>query len=94
MYQKDEIRQFKGKGAVMYYKVLMEGGHMGAGKSYDMARYLQADGLVSILDMLKKMPRLKAKGFGRAVKEIRAVSREEFCQGKKMEARDNYLMRR
>ncbi len=77
----------------MYYKVLMEGGHMGAGKSYDMARYLQADNLVSILDALKRMPRLKIKGFSKAVKEITAISREEFCQGKKMEGRDNYLTR-
>jgi len=77
----------------MYYKVLMEGGHMGAGKSYDMTRYLQADSVISILDTLKRMPRLKVKGFSRAVREITAVSREEFCQGKKTEGRDNYLMR-
>lgn len=77
----------------MYYKVLMEGGHMGAGKSYDMTRYFKADGLVSVLDILKKMPRLKAKGFSRAVKEIAAVSREEFFEGKKREDRDNYLTR-
>jgi hypothetical protein len=75
----------------MYYKVLMEGGHMGAGKSYDMTRYLQADSLISILDILKKMPRLKVKGFSRAVKEIAAVSREEFFRGKEREGRDNYL---
>ena len=78
----------------MYYKVLMEGGHMGAGKSYDMTRYLQADNLVSILDSLKKMPRLKAKGFSRSVKEITAVSCEEFSRGKKMEGEDNYLTQR
>ena len=77
----------------MYYKVLMEGGHMGAGKSYDMKRYFQADSLISILDTLKKMPRLKVKGFSRSVKEISTVSRDEFCQGKNMEGRDNYLMR-
>ena len=77
----------------MYYKVLMEGGHMGAGRSYDMTRYLQADNLISILDTLKKMPRLKVKGFSRSVKEIATVSREEFFEGKKMEGRDNYLTR-
>lgn len=78
----------------MYYKVMMEGGHMGAGKSYDMTRYFQADNLVSILDKLKKVSRLKGKGFSRSVKEIAAVSREEFSWGKKMEGRDNYLKRR
>ena len=77
----------------MYYKVLMEGGHMGAGKSYDITRYLQAESLGSILDILKKMPRLKVKGFSRSVKEIAVVSREEFFQGKKVEGRDNYLTR-
>ena len=75
----------------MYYKVLMEGGHIGAGKSYDMTRYLQADSLISILDTLKKMPRLKVKGFSKAVKEITTVSHKEFCRGKRKESRDNYL---
>lgn len=76
----------------MYYKVLMEGGHMGAGKSYDMTRYLRADNLFSIFDILASMPRLKSKGVGKSVKLITPVSRDEFVRGKDGEAHDPYLM--
>ena len=48
----------------MYYKVLMEGGHMGAGKSYDMVRYFKADNIGVVFDILKRFPRMKSKGAG------------------------------
>ncbi|MBE9503579.1 MAG: hypothetical protein IME96_05335 [Proteobacteria bacterium] len=77
----------------MYYKVLMEGGHVGAGKSYDMTRYFKADNIGSIYDLLHKMPRLKSKGLGKSVKLIQPVSEEEFIKGRHCEKRDPYLMR-
>ena len=43
----------------MYYKVLMEGGHMGAGKSYDMCRYCNVSNVGVIFDLLKKMPSME-----------------------------------
>ncbi len=75
----------------MYYKVLMEGGHMGAGKSYDMCRYFSVSNVGVIFDLLKKMPRLKSKGAGRSVKLIEPISKEEFRKGRSSEARDPYL---
>ncbi len=77
----------------MYYRVLMEGGHMGAGKSYDMVRYFQADSLLSIFDILSHLPRLKTKGAGKAVKQIEPVSKREYVEGRDDEARDPYLTR-
>lgn len=77
----------------MYYKVLMEGGHVGAGKSYDMARYFQAESMNTILDLLHRMPRLKSKGFSKFVKGIEPISKDEFRRGKYREKADPYLTR-
>jgi len=75
----------------MYYKVLMEGGHVGAGKSHDMCRYFQAKNLTDIFDLLGKMPRLKSKGFSKSVKLIETISEEEFMKGRHYEMYDAYL---
>ncbi len=77
----------------MYYKVLMEGGHMGAGKSYDMIRYFRAESVNAIYEELRTLPRLKSKGSGRSVKLIEPVSREEFLAGRQREEKDRYLRR-
>ena len=77
----------------MYYKVLMEGGHMGAGKSYDMCRYFSVSHIGNIFDLLARMPRLKTKGASRSVKLIEAITREEFRRGKRRETGDAYLTR-
>ena len=77
----------------MYYKVLMEGGHMGAGKSYDMVRYFQADSLLSVFDILSHLPRLKTKGAGKSVKQIEPVSKREYVEGRWYEKKDPYLTR-
>jgi len=75
----------------MYYKVLMEGGHMGAGKSYDMCRYFSVSNIGVIFDLLGRMPRLKSKGLGSSVKLIEPISREEFKKGRSSEMTDPYL---
>ena len=77
----------------MYYKVLMEGGHMGAGKSYDMCRYFSAGNIEAIFDLLGKMPRLKSKGVSSSVKLIAPISKEEFRKGRRSEEADPYLTR-
>ncbi|MDH3976101.1 MAG: hypothetical protein OEV42_17650 [Deltaproteobacteria bacterium] len=75
----------------MYYKVLMEGGHVGSGKSYDMCRYFKASNVAAIFDLLGRMPRLKSKGFSKSVKLIERVSEEEFRQGRYQEKDNAYL---
>ena len=77
----------------MYYKVLMEGGHVGAGKSYDMCRYFSVSNVGVIFDLLGKMPRLKSKGVGRSLKMIEPISKEEYRKGRSSEAGDPYLTR-
>ena len=75
----------------MYYKVLMEGGHMGAGRSYDMCRYFNVSHIGVIFNLLGKMPRLKSKGVSRSVKLIEAISQDEYKQGRISEKINPYL---
>ncbi len=77
----------------MYYKVMMEGGHMGAGKSCDMTRYFRADNLLTVFDLLGKMPRLKSKGVSKSVKQIKEITEAEYRIGKHAESEDSYLFR-
>ena len=78
----------------MYYKVLVEGGHLGAGKSYDVARYIKAQDFNILCDALNNMPRIKGKGALKGVREIVLITEEEFRIGKRKESEEAYLMRR
>ena len=67
----------------MYYKIIMEQGHMGAGKSFEMVRYLEADGLETLINRLRYFPASKAKGAGKSLKLLKSITREEFLMGKR-----------
>lgn len=75
----------------MYFKLVMEGGHVGAGKSYDMVRYFQGDDIFGILARTCSIPRLKKKEFGGGIKFIKEISWREYLTGKGKEKRDPYL---
>ena len=77
----------------MYYKLVMEGGHVGAGKSCDMVRYFQGDDIFGVLARSRYIPRLKKKEFGGGIKFIKEISWREYITGKKRERRDPYLNR-
>ncbi|MGQ9632115.1 MAG: hypothetical protein ACUVXI_17635 [bacterium] len=76
-----------------YYKLILEGGHMGAGKSYEVARFFQAKDIVDAFRQANRMPRVKGKHFKRGVKAIKMISRAEYLRGKRMELQDPYLSR-
>ena len=75
----------------MYYKILMEHGHMGAGKSLDVVRYIEADNVEILFDELKSWPGLKAKESGRPVSMVKPISRQEFEVGKVLEFKRKYI---
>jgi hypothetical protein len=62
----------------LYYKVLIEGGHMGAGRSYDFTPYFKADNLNALYRSLNKLSRIKSRSGLRTVREVIPVSRENF----------------
>jgi len=75
----------------MYFKLVMEGGHVGAGKSYEMVRYFQGNDIFAILARTRSIPRLKKKESGGGIKFIKEISWREYLTGKGRERRDPYL---
>jgi hypothetical protein len=75
----------------MYFKLVMEGGHVGAGKSYDMVRYFEGDDIFGVLARTHHTPRLKKKEFGSGIKLIKEISWREYIYGKGRERKDHYL---
>ncbi len=74
-----------------YYKVVVKGGHMGAGKSYDMVRYYEARDILSAFTSAHSLPRVKKDQNGTAVFSIEPIVVDEYYRGKKRERRDPYL---
>jgi hypothetical protein len=75
----------------MYFKLVMEAGHVGAGKSCDMVRYFEGGGIFGILASSRSTPCLKKKEAGVGIKLIKEISRREYIHGKGREKRDPYL---
>ena len=78
----------------MFFKLIMEGGHVGAGRSYEMARYCKGDDIFSVLANAHTIPRLKKKNRTVGIKYIREISWKEYINGKKREGSDLYLNHR
>lgn len=78
----------------MFFKLILEGGHLGAGKSYDMVRYFKGTDLISVMDSALKTPRVKKKESGQGIKLIQPISEKEYLLGKTREANDPYLSHR
>ena len=71
--------------------MVMEGGHVGAGKSYEMVRYFDGDDIFGVLAQSLHTPRLKKKSTGSGIKLIKEISRREYMTGKGREKTDLYL---
>ncbi|OGP93303.1 MAG: hypothetical protein A2Z19_02440 [Deltaproteobacteria bacterium RBG_16_54_18] len=80
------------RGMRMYFKLVMEGGHVGAGKSYDMVRYFEGDDIFGVMARTRHIPRLKKKAFGSGIKLIKEISWREYIAGKGEERKDPYLI--
>jgi len=77
----------------MYFKLVMEAGHVGAGKSCDMVRYFEGDDLFGVLARSRRIPRLKKKESGNGIKLIKEISRREYISGKGRARRNPYFNR-
>lgn len=65
----------------MYYKIVMEAGHMGAGKSLEMVRYYRGSNILSMYEKAHAFPRVKKKERRRGVISIQQISRLEYEEG-------------
>lgn len=75
----------------MFFKLILEGGHLGAGKSYDIVKYLRGRDIVAVLSWAFHIPRAKKKESGKGVKLIKEISKSEYLLGKMREKNDLYL---
>ncbi len=78
----------------MYFKLVMEAGHVGAGKSCDMVRYFEGDDIFGVFAGSRRMPRLKKKESGIGIKLIKEISRQEYIHGKGRERRNHFHSQR
>jgi len=78
----------------MYYRLVMENGHMGAGKSIDTVRYFMAQNPVDLFSAAARIPRAKGKGNASGVKLIEQITRDQYEQGVAMTRSNPYLARR
>ena len=75
----------------MFFKLILESGHVGAGKSYDMVRYLEGRDIFSVLFSASHFPRVKKKKYQKGIKLIQEITRGEYLQGRMREREDPYL---
>jgi len=63
---------------MQYFKVILNGGHMGAGRSCEIVTYLEATDVASALRIASRTPGAK-KGYPmKGVSFMARISREEF----------------
>jgi hypothetical protein len=75
----------------MFFKLILESGHVGAGKSYEMVRYLQGRDIFSVLFSASHFPRVKKKRYQKGIKLIQEITKREYIQGRVREREDPYL---
>ena len=78
----------------MYFKLILENGHVGAGKSLETVRYFRGENPVDMFSLAAGVPRVKGKNSGTGVKMVQSVSREEYIKGVQQAAGDRYLSTR
>jgi len=73
----------------LYVKATFRAGHVGAGRYHEMTRYLVVRDLIEVLQVAKKMPRVKKNHL--ALINCKTISKEEYRLGKQVEKLDPYL---
>lgn len=76
------------------FKVVMEGGHMGSGKSCEFVRYFEAEDAMDLFGLLKAFPGLKNKDSASGISMVKAIYEAEFERGQSAEQEDPYYSRR
>lgn len=74
-----------------YFKVVLKGGHMGAGKSYDLVRFYEARDMLSAFLNALSLSRVKKNPNGTSIYSIERVDHEGYLRGKRRERQDPYL---
>lgn len=65
----------------MYYKVIMECGHIGAGNNHEKTWYIKGTDTVSALKTATRLPGVKKKHTLNSVKLIKEITRDDYKNG-------------
>jgi len=71
----------------MYFKVIIETGHVGAGKSCEKVCFIDAPNTVDLFVMMQRYPGLKSKRSGRYISLIKSITKDEYESGKIFKSR-------
>jgi hypothetical protein len=75
---------------VIYYKLILKGGHMGTGKYYEHTRYIGAKDTLDAWKIAMNLPRVKGN---HGIFEVRPITYNDYVSGKLRELEDPYLQR-
>lgn len=70
----------------MFYKVITECGHLGAGKGFERVWFFAGRDPLSILNKARTLPGVKRKDTSLAIKLVKRVTRGEYLKGKRKSA--------
>lgn len=65
----------------MFYKLIIECGHMGAGNGFERVWFIKGSNPLAILQKARKMPGVKRKETSLAIKLIKEIGKEEYVNG-------------
>ena len=65
----------------MFYKLITECGHIGAGNSFERTWFIKGNSPMTVLQKARRLPRVKRKETSLAIKLIERISREEYISG-------------
>lgn len=65
----------------MYYKVIMECGHIGAGNNHEKIWFIKGRDPVSVLKTATRLPGVKKKHTLNSVKLIQEITRDDYRNG-------------
>ena len=66
-----------------YYKAILKGGHVGAGKEIDFPKFFTAIDIFHAQKKVGNSPRIKGRGEGTGILEVSEISREEYLMGRR-----------
>ena len=75
----------------MFFKLVLENGHVGAGSGLETVRYFTAQDPVEMFSIASRIPRVKGKDNATGVKLIEEITQEEFERGIQSSLDNPYL---
>ena len=65
----------------MFYKLITECGHMGAGNSFERTWFIKGNDPLDVFQKARRLPRVKRKETSLGIKLIERISKEEYING-------------